>query len=226
MPIGPTLGWRTANLRLRGSVAKVNLAVSDLPLFPAAENDARRLRGRILVTDGTVDGLERAYDASKYGRLSDAPFLEATIPSLADPSLVERDSGARHVMSVIVQWAPHALRDGSWDDAAHRAALLERTLDRLESVAPGIGALVIASEVLTPLDLEREYGLTEGHPLHGEPGLDQIFAWRPLLGWSSYKMPLEGLWLCGSGAHPGGGITGAPGANAAREVASAIKRRR
>ena len=224
--LGPTLGWRTQNLRLAGSVAKVNLALSDVPLFPTAGGDARRLRGRIAITGGTIDSLERAFDASKYGRLSDEPFLEATIPSLVDHDLVAIGADAHHVMSVVVQWAPYRLREGSWDDAGVRDLLASRVLDRLESVAPGIRELVVAQEVLTPLDLEREYGLTEGHPLHGEPGLDQVFAWRPLLGWASYRMPLEGLWLCGSGAHPGGGITGGPGANAAREIVSTLKRRR
>jgi phytoene dehydrogenase-like protein len=166
-----------------------------------------------------IDDLERAFDASKYGRVSEAPYLEATIPSLIDPSLV-RDGG--HVMSVLVQYAPYHCREGTWDEA--REALGDMVLRTLEGLAPGIGGLVENRQVLTPLDLEREYGLTEGHPLHGEPGLDQLFAWRPLLGHARYHLALRGLYLCGSGAHPGGGVTGGPGANAARQILADRKR--
>ena len=115
-----------------------------------------------------------------------------------------------------MQWAPYRLADGDWD--ARREELGDAVVRRLEEVAPGLGGLVVGRRVLTPLDLERDYGLTGGHPFHGEPGLDQWFAWRPLLGWARYRMPLEGLYLAGSGAHPGGGVTGAPAANAVREL--------
>ncbi|HEX8940798.1 MAG TPA: NAD(P)/FAD-dependent oxidoreductase [Candidatus Limnocylindrales bacterium] len=217
--LGPTMVWRAGNLRLGGVVAKVDLALAGLPHFPAAGEGPtaeRRLRGRILVGATSIDDLERAFDASTVGRLSDAPFLEATIPSLADPSLVVGAREPRHVMSVLVQWAPYHRREGDWD--ADRKRLGDLVLARLDEVAPGIGALVTARRVLTPLDLEREFGMTEGHPLHGEPGLDQWFAWRPMAGLGRYRLPVGGLYLAGSGAHPGGGITGAPGANAAREV--------
>jgi len=120
-------------------------------------------------------------------------------------------------MNVLVQWAPYRLRQGDWDGAA-REKLGELVVGTLEASAPGFAKLVTGLEVGTPVDLERDFGLTGGHPLHAEPGLDQFFAWRPLLGHARYRMPVEGLYLCGSGAHPGGGITGAPGANAAREI--------
>jgi phytoene dehydrogenase-like protein len=176
-----------------------------------------------------IDALERAFDASKYGRMSDHPLLEATIPSLVDPSLVEgaqlgRRKGPAHVMSVIAQWLPFTLRDGDWD--TRREELGDLVVRELETVAPGIGKQVVARQVITPLDLERDYGLSGGHPFHGELGLDQFFLWRPLLGHARYRMPLDGLYLAGSGAHPGGGITGAPGANAAREILADGKRRR
>jgi phytoene dehydrogenase-like protein len=221
--LGPSLGWRTSNLRMSGTVAKVNLALSALPRFTAASGDdgERRLRGRILVGATGIDDLERAFDAAKYGRVSDPPWLEVTIPSLVDPSLVETGG---HVMSVVAQYVPYHRRDGSWEDARARDRLGKSVVTVLESVAPGIGKLVTAREVLTPLDLEQEYGLTEGHPLHGDPGLDQFFAWRPLLGHARYRMPVEGLYLCGSGAHPGGGVTGGPGANAAREILADLRR--
>jgi phytoene dehydrogenase-like protein len=168
--------------------------------------------------------MERAFDASKYGRISDDPILEATIPSLADPSLVEGARAGTQVMSVVVQYAPYALRDAAWDDMGE--ALGDAALRTLESVAPGISKLVTKREVLTPLDLERDYGMSGGHPLHAEPGLDQFFLWRPLLGHARYRMPLDGLYLCASGAHPGGGLTGAPGQNAAREILADAKKRR
>jgi phytoene dehydrogenase-like protein len=222
--LGPNLGWRAGNIRTPGVVAKVNLVLRRLPKFRSAgETPLDVLRGRIVVAPG-IDAMERAFDASKYGRMSEQPILEATIPSLADPSLVEGARADTHVMSVLVQYAPYALRDARWD--AERNTVAERTIASLETVAPGIGKLVTAQQVLTPVDLERDYGLTGGHPLHGEPGLDQFFLWRPLLGHARYRMPLDGLYLAGSGAHPGGGITGGPGQNAAREILSDWKKAR
>ena len=212
--LGPTLGWRASNIRTPGVVAKVNLALERLPRFSSeGGGEPRRLAGRILIAPG-IDYLERAFDASKYGRVSEEPYLEVTIPTIADPS--ERAPQGGHVMSVLVQWAPYHLREGDWD--AEREGLGDLVVKTLETYAPGLSDLVVGREVITPLDLEREYGLTEGHPLHGEPGLDQFFAWRPLLGLARYRMPVRGLYLCGSGAHPGGGVTGGPGAGAAREV--------
>ncbi|MEO8208300.1 MAG: amine oxidase, partial [Chloroflexota bacterium] len=179
----------------------------------------------ILVAPG-IDAMERAFDASKYGRFSESPILEATIPSLVDPSLVEGAKAGTQVMSVIAQYAPYMLRDGSWDAGAAET-FGDAVLTALESVAPGIGKLVTHRQVLTPVDLERDYGLTGGHPLHAEPGLDQFYLWRPLLGHARYRIGgLEGLYLCGSGAHPGGGITGGPGQNAAREILGDLRKRR
>ncbi|HEY0444635.1 MAG TPA: hypothetical protein VGC90_10460, partial [Candidatus Limnocylindrales bacterium] len=148
-----------------------------------------------------------------------------TIPSLADPSLVTGAKAGAHVMSVVLQYVPYTLREGHWDDAA-REVVGDLAVRTLETVAPGLGKLVVAREVLTPVDLEREYGLTGGHPLHAEPGLDQFFLWRPLLGHSRYRMPIENLYLAGSGAHPGGGLTGGPGQNAAREIVADWKKRK
>ena len=171
--LGPTLVWRASNLRLPGSAAKVNLALSGLPRFDASPD---RLAGRIVIAPG-IDYLERGADAAKYGRLSDEPYLEAAIPSILDPSLAPEEG---HVMSVIAQWAPHRLREGSW--GAERDRLGDLVLKTLDTYAPGLSDLVVGREVLTPADLERDFGLTGGHVLHGEPGLDQFFAWRPLLG--------------------------------------------
>lgn len=221
--IGPTMRWRASNIRTPGTVAKVNLVLDGLPAFPAANDDARLLRGRIQVGTTSIDDMERAFDASKYGRLPEAPTLEATIPSLVDPSLVAGAPEGTQVMSVLLQWAPYALADGDWE--GRRDEVGDLAISRLETVAPGLGARVVARRVLTPPDLEREYGLTGGHPLHAEPALDSFFLWRPLLGWARYRMPVEGLYLAGAGAHPGGGVTGAPGRNAAREVLADRKRR-
>jgi phytoene dehydrogenase-like protein len=219
MAIGPTLAWRAGNLRMPGTVAKVNLALDGLPAFGAVrDGDTTPLSGRILVAPG-IDYLERGFDASKYGRISEEPYLEATIPSLLDPSLAPQ---GHHVMSVLMQWAPYRLREGDW--SAERDRLGDLVVKTLEAYAPGLGDRVVARQVLTPVDLEREYGLTGGHPFHGEPGLDQFFAWRPLLGHARYRLAVRGLYLCGSGAHPGGGVTGGPGANAAREILADAKR--
>jgi phytoene dehydrogenase-like protein len=225
LELGPNLRWRAGNIRQPGRVARVNLGLSGLPDFPAAggqEEAARRLRGRILVGATGIDDMERALDASKYGRISDALLLEATIPSLVDPSLAP-DGG--HVMSVVAQYVSYQLAEGSWDAAA-REALGDRVVARLDTVAPGIAGLITAREVLTPLDLEAEYGLTEGHPYHQEPALDAWFAWRPLVGYARYRMPVEGLYLVGPGAHPGGGVTGAPAQNAVKEILADRRKRR
>jgi phytoene dehydrogenase-like protein len=217
--VGPTLRWRAGNYRTPGVVAKVNLALARLPRFQGGGDEPERtLRGRIVLAPSVRD-LDEAFNPSKYGEISERPLVEATIPSLIDPDLVDeraRSAGVQHVLSAIVQWAPYRLATGTWDD--RREELGKRVVATLETYAPGIGDLVVGRQVVTPLDLERDYGLTGGHPLHGEPGLDQLFAWRPLLGHARYRMPLAGLYLAGSGAHPGGGITGAPAENAVREI--------
>jgi phytoene dehydrogenase-like protein len=221
--LGPTLRWRAGNIRQPGVVATVALALSALPTLPAAYGDERLLRGRILVGADGIDTLERAFDPAKYGRISDRPVVEATIPSLVDPSLVAGAAEGTHVLHAHVQWAPRELREAEWD--ACRDALGDAVVAQLETVAPGIADLVTARRVLTPLDLERDYGLTGGHPWHAEPALESFFLWRPLLGSARYRLPLRGLYLAGSGAHPGGGITGGPGQNAAREIVRDLRRR-
>ncbi|MFL5651794.1 MAG: phytoene desaturase family protein [Chloroflexota bacterium] len=221
--VGPSLLWRAENIRTPGTVAKVNLVLSALPRFTSAGDDARVLRGRIVIATG-IDAMERAHDAAKFGRLPDEPMLEATIPSLADPSLVDGAAAGTHVMSVIVQPTPYALRGTTWDDQRDALGdLVVRTLDRY---APGLAESVTARQVITPVDLERDYGLTGGHPMHGEHGLDQFFLWRPLLGHARYRLGLDGLYLAGAGSHPGGGVTGQNGQNAAREIVGDLKRRR
>jgi phytoene dehydrogenase-like protein len=221
--IGPSLLWRAGNIRTPGTVAKVNLVLAGLPRFTAAGDDATLLRGRIVIAPG-IDAMERAHDDAKYGRPSAEPIMEATIPSLVDHSLVDGAPEGTQVMSVIVQATPYALRDGTWDEA--REGFGDRVVATLDAHAPGLSALVAARQVLTPVDLERDYGLTGGHPMHGEHGLDQFFLWRPLLGHARYRLAMGGLYLAGAGSHPGGGITGRNGQNAAREIIGDLKARR
>jgi phytoene dehydrogenase-like protein len=208
--VGPTTVWRGENIRQPGATACVRLALGGLPTFHGG--DEERLRGRIVIGP-SIDDVEHAMDAVKYRHVSEEPILEATIPSLTDPSLAPE---GKHVMSVTFQAAPYALREGDWSSERERVA--EITVKTLERYAPGFGELVEAIEVVTPEDLERMYGLTGGHLHHAEPALDQFFAWRPLLGAARYRFLFDGLYLAGSGAHPGGGITGGPGANAAKKI--------
>jgi phytoene dehydrogenase-like protein len=205
---------RLRNYRQEGMAAKVNLALSALPAFTAVhgEDAAALLAGRIHIGP-EVDDLERAFDDAKYGGISRRPWIDATIPTLTDPSLAPAGG---HVMSVYLQYTPYRLKQGDWP--SRREEVGDAALRLLEEYAPGLSRLVVHRQVLTPLDLERTYGLTGGHPSHGEPALDQLFVARPLLGWGRYRAPVAGLYLCGAGAHPGGGVTGGPGANAAREM--------
>jgi phytoene dehydrogenase-like protein len=209
--LGPDLVWRAGNIRTPGATAKVNLALSGLPTFNGAD-DPERLKGRIVIGP-SIDDVERSMDAVKYGHVTEEPMLEATIPSLTDPSLAPE---GKHVMSVLFQAAPKQLRDGDWSTEKDRVG--DIAVKTLETYARGLGELVEAREVITPDDLEADYGLSGGHVYHAEPGLDQFFAWRPLNGHARYRLAFEGLYLAGSGAHPGGGITGGPGANAARQI--------
>jgi phytoene dehydrogenase-like protein len=222
--VGPSMRWRAGNIRTPGTVAKVNLVLDGLPDFPSADGDNRKLRGRIQVGTTSIDHVEQAFDASKYGLLPASPVLEVTIPSLVDPSLVAGAPEGTQVMSVLMQWMPPRLSAKDW--AGRRDEVGDLAIKALETVAPGLGARVTARQVLTPEDLEAEYGLSGGHPLHAEPALDSFFLWRPLLGWARYRMPVDGLYLAGSGAHPGGGVTAVPGRNAAREVIADRKKRR
>ncbi len=218
--LDPGFMTKVRNYRMRGTVAKVHLALGGLPVFAGVANPAD-LHGRIVIAPG-IDYLERSFDASKYGQIPQHPYLDFTIPTLSDPSLAPM---GKHVLSAHVQFVPYKVAGGThWDQ--HRSDLAAVVLRALEQYAPGIGGMVEATQVLLPSDLERTYGLTGGQIFHGEPSLDQLFTMRPILGWAQYRTPIDGLFLCGSGTHPGGGITGASGQNAAREIAKALKARR
>lgn len=199
-------------LRLRAAIARIHLVLSGLPRFPAAGVDRDVLSGHIVIAPG-LDAVERAYDDAKYGQFSRRPLLAMVIPTLLDP---QRAPQGMHLMSVNMQYTPYRLSEGEWD--SRRDDLLQTVLDTLETAAPGLRALVKAAHVRTPLDLERDLGLTGGDIYHGQMGLDQLLFMRPVAGYGRYTTPISGLYLCGAGAHPGGGLTGAPGYNAARVI--------
>jgi phytoene dehydrogenase-like protein len=209
--LSPDFAGKIQNYRASGTVAKVNLALSSIPDF-GVKADA--LSGRIQIGP-ELDYLERAFDHAKYGECSSEPWLELSIPSLIDGSLAP--PGA-HVASVYVHYAPRALR-GDWIVA--RDALLTNVLTVLERYAPGFRSHILAAEIITPLELERDYGLAGGHIFHGELALDQLFTMRPLLGHARYRTPIGGLYLCGAGTHPGGFLTGGSGRLAADAVIAA-----
>ena len=206
--LAPEFMRRVQNIRARGTLAKVNYAVSALPNI--ANQSPTALSGRIRLA-ANVDAIERAFDAAKYGRFSNEPWIELMIPSVTDPSLAP--SGA-HVISAYVQYAPYAVRGTTWDDERERLGeVATRTIGRY---APGFESTIIAREVVTPLDLERTYGFTGGHIFHGELALDQLVMGRPVLGWTRYATPIRNLYLCGAGTHAG--LNGGSGARAAKEV--------
>ena len=198
--------------RFRGSSGKVNLALDALPNFTSLPGPGPHLRGAISISPG-VDYMERAYDEAKYGRFSRKPYIDVVIPSLTDPSVAPP---GKHVMSCFVQYAPFHLADGTWDD--QRDAFGDTVIDTLSEYAPNLKDIILHRQVVTPLDLEREWGLSEGNIFQGELSLEQLFFLRPVPGWANYRTPIDGLYMCGSATHPGGGIMGAPGRNAALAV--------
>lgn len=212
----PKIVRSVRNIRYKGMTAKVNLALDGLPAFLEADSEAQ-LQGHIFISPG-LDYLERAWDDGKYGRISQHPFLDIVIPSLLDASLAPE---GKHVMSITMQYAPYHLRDESWEEK--REALGDKIVAALAPYASGLPDLILHRQVITPLDWEREYGLTEGSIFQGQMGLDQLLFMRPFPGYAQYQTPIENLFLCGAGTHPGGGLTGAPGYNAAKAVKRAVK---
>jgi phytoene dehydrogenase-like protein len=204
--------------RFRGATAKVNLALDGLPDFTCRPGAGPHLAGAISISP-SVAYLERAWDESRAGAFSTRPYLDILIPSLVDPGVAPP---GKHVMSCFVQYAPYALA-GNWDAARDR--LGDAVVDTIAEYAPNIRALVRHRQVLTPLDLERDFSLSEGNIFHGELTLDQLFLMRPAPGWARYRTPIEGLYLCGSSTHPGGGIMGAPGRNAAQRILKDLGKR-
>ena len=211
--LDPELVRKVRNIRFRGVSAKVNLALGELPRFEGVPDGGPHLNGVISIAP-SLEYLERAYDEAKYGAPSTHPYLEVSIPSVSDSDLV--DPG-KHVMSVVAQYVPYRLAEGEWDGSA-RERLGDAVVSTLSEYAPGIESAILHRQVLTPLDLEETFGLPEGNIYHGEHTLDQLIFMRPVPGQARYRTSIGGLYLCGAGTHPGGGVTGYPGYNAAREV--------
>jgi len=210
--LGPEFLEEVRRYKFRGSSAKVNLALDALPDFTCLPGPGPHLRGAISISP-SVEYMERAYDDAKYGEFSRHPYIDVVIPSLTDPSVAPP---GKHVLSCFVQYAPYKLREGTWDEK--REAFGDTVVDTLAAYAPNLKRIILHRQVLTPLDLEREWSLTEGNIFQGELSLEQLFFLRPVPGWARYRTPLRNLYLCGSATHPGGGIMGAPGRLAALEV--------
>ncbi len=198
--------------KYRGSSGKVNLALDGLPNFKAMPGAGPHLRGAVSISP-SVDYMERAYDEAKYGRFSRRPYIDMVIPSLTDPSVAPP---GKHVMSCFVQYAPYNLKEGNWDEK--REEFGDTVIDTIAEHAPNIKDLILHRQVVTPLDLERDFGLSEGNIFQGELTLEQLFFLRPAPGWAQYRTPIKNLYMCGSATHPGGGIMGATGRNAAMMI--------
>ncbi len=209
--LGPEFNRKVTHIPLHGTTATLHLLLDGLPSRP---DPAERLSGHTLVAPD-LDYLERAAADAKYGRGSARPHLDMVVPTLHDPALAPE---GRHVASIQIRHAPHRPRAGGWDDGAVRDALLSGALDALDEFLPGVRERIVDHRLLTPLDLETDLGLTGGDEYHGQMTLDQVLFMRPVPGWARYRTPVEGLFLCGAGTHPGGGVTGAPGRLAAREI--------
>jgi phytoene dehydrogenase-like protein len=206
--------------KFRGSSGKVNLALDALPDFTALPGPGRHLRGAISISPGT-EYMERAYDDAKYGRFSRRPYIDIVIPSLTDPSIAPP---GKHVMSCFVQYAPYHLTEGTWDEK--REEFGDTVVNTIAEYAPNLKNIIRHRQVVTPLDLEREWGLSEGNIFQGELTLEQLFFLRPVPGWAQYRTPIKGLYMCGSATHPGGGIMGAPGRNGAGVILKEVGGRR
>jgi phytoene dehydrogenase-like protein len=202
---------RVKNIRFNGPAATVHLALQGLPVFQG-QAAIESLQGHILISP-SLEYLEHAYDDAKYGGFSSQPFLDAVIPSLLDPSLAPP---GRHTMSITMQYAPFSLKEGQWE--VEREQLGETIINTLAAYAPGLPDLVEERRIITPLDYAVDYSLAGGSGYHGEMALDQMFFMRPIAGYGAYESPVDGLYHCGAGSHPGGGVTGLPGYNAAREI--------
>jgi phytoene dehydrogenase-like protein len=202
-----------AGIRMNGPCAKVNLVLSEEPRVLGMPKDASPGQRALFTLVPSLSFAERCYDAAKSGAIPDELWVDCVLASAVDQSLAPP---GRHVMTCFVQYVPYRLREGTWDE--NRERLGDLAVAKIAEYAPNVPGAIVARQVLTPLDLERTYGLTEGNIFHGDLSLEQLFFMRPVPGWSQYRTPIAGLYLCGAGAHPGGGVTGAPGHNAARQA--------
>ena len=200
-------------IKMDGPCAKVNLVLSQEPRFTGTSPQATPLERTFYTLVPSLEFAERCYDIAKFGEIPEELWVDCVVSSNADSSLAPP---GKHILTCFVQYVPYHLREGSWDDK--RELLGDRVIRKIAEYAPNVPQTIVARQVLTPLDLERTYGLTEGNIFHGDLRLEQLFFMRPVAGWSQYRTPVDGLYLCGAGAHPGGGVTGAPGRNAAHQA--------
>jgi phytoene dehydrogenase-like protein len=208
-------------IKMDGPCAKVNFVLAEEPQFRGTPPERTPLERTFYTLVPSLEFAERCYDIAKFGEIPEELWVDCVVSSNADPSLAPE---GRHILTCFVQYVPYRLRKGNWDD--NRELLGDRVVKKIAEYAPNVPNAIVARQVLTPLDLERRYGLTEGNIFHGDLRLKQLFFMRPIPGWSQYRMPIDGLYLCGAGAHPGGGVTGAPGRNAAHQVLRDWKRGR
>jgi phytoene dehydrogenase-like protein len=200
-------------IKMDGPCAKVNFVLSEEPQFTGTPPNAPPLERTLYTLVRSLEFAERCYDMAKFGEIPEELWVDCVVASNADGSLAPP---GRHILTCFVQYVPYRLRAGDWD--SNRELLGDRVVKKISEFAPNLPNAIVARQVLTPLDLERTYGLTEGNIFHGELNLEQLFFMRPVAGWSQYRTPITGLYLCGAGAHPGGGVTGAPGHNAAKQA--------
>jgi phytoene dehydrogenase-like protein len=209
---------QVAAIAMNGPSAKVNLVLDEEPRVNGMPADAPPLQRMLYTLVPTFDGAQRCYNDCQVGRLSDDLWVDCVLASAIDPELA---TPGRHVLTTFVQYVPYDLADGDWDSL--RDELGDRVVEIIGRYAPNVPGAVVGRDVITPLDLERRFGITEGNIFHGDIRMDQLFFMRPLPGWAHYRTPVENLYLCGAGTHPGGGVTGAPGYNAARTILKELR---
>jgi phytoene dehydrogenase-like protein len=205
--------FAVSGIKMDGPCAKVNFVLAEEPRFTGTSPQTSALERTFYTLVPSLEFAERCYDIAKFGEIPEELWVDCVVSSNADPSLAPP---GKHILTCFVQYVPYKLREGSWDEK--RELLGDRVVKKIAEYAPNVPEAIVARQVLTPLDLERTYGLTEGNIFHGDLRLEQLFFMRPVPGWAQYRTPIRGLYLCGAGAHPGGGVTGAPGRNAAQQV--------
>jgi phytoene dehydrogenase-like protein len=206
---------------MAGPCAKINMVLSEEPKFAASPTGAIPQERSLFTLVRSLEAAERCYDIAKFGEIPEELWVDCVVASNVDDSLAPT---GKHVMTCFVQYVPYRLAQGTWDE--NREVLAKRVVRKIAEFAPNVPRAIEAMQVITPLDLERTYGLTEGNIFHGDLSLEQLFFLRPVSGWAEYAMPIDGLYLCGAGAHPGGGVTGAPGHNAAKQVLKDLRGRK
>jgi phytoene dehydrogenase-like protein len=206
-------------IKMDGPCAKVNMVLAEEPRFIGTPSSYAPQQRSLFTLVPSLEFAERCYDIAKFGEIPEQLWVDCVIASNADPSLAP---AGMHVMTCFVQYVPYKLREGTWNE--NRELLGDRVVNKIAEYAPNVPSAIVARQILTPLDLERIYGLTEGNIFHGDLNLEQLFFNRPVAGWSQYRTPIAGLYLCGAGAHPGGGVTGAPGHNSAHQVLRDLKK--